>query len=109
MSQTCICVDCIGTKKKILTMMSLVNKEITVDNTHCPRCNGRGVISYNVVRWIQQGHALRRKRKLYKSTLENAAKRINVSVSTLTAMENGFIDNDHYFIREFIQSCNEPI
>ena len=57
----------------------------------CPICNGKGTVTEEKSQWVKEGNILQERRISHLLTLRNAAKRIRISIKTLSEMERGII------------------
>lgn len=61
---------------------------------YCQVCNGTGEITEEKNQWLKDGRMLQERRISHLLTLRNAAKRIKIKPTTLSAMERGIIKPD---------------
>lgn len=59
----------------------------------CNRCEGKGTISEDMVRWITQGKRMRADRLKRHLTLRDESQRLGISAGQLSAYEQGLVDN----------------
>ena len=59
----------------------------------CTQCKGTGEVLKEMIAWINRGKEIRAERLARKVTLRDEAKRLDVGVMTISAIERGLVDN----------------
>ena len=59
----------------------------------CNQCKGTGEVPEEMIAWIERGMEIRDERLSRKVTLRDEAKRLDVGVMTISAIERGLVDN----------------
>lgn len=62
-------------------------------NVLCTRCHGSGWIPTAMLRWIERGMRWREARLTHREGLTACARRLGLTVSTLSDLEHGRMDN----------------
>lgn len=90
-----ICSMCKGLGEKI-AFVSCPDSGYPALYVKCPMCAGSGYISKDRLTWINQGKRVKKDRQERGERMIHQAGRLGVTISYLSAMENGRQDNTEF-------------
>lgn len=94
--QSCPCPTCKGTGQVGPVHVNLGNgRGGWKDNVVCYRCGGSGIATTEMLDWMARGKKLREARLARGETLGDAAERLGMIASAISAMEEGKRDPSH--------------